>query len=68
MCDAQRIVGMGDGPAASAPEGAPVTGPAKYLSWGWLSISVPNLVVISVMIVLFLLAVLVPFIRDRGKS
>jgi hypothetical protein len=45
-----------------------VTGSAKYLGWGWLSISVPNLIVISVMIVIFLLAVLLPFIKDRHKS
>lgn len=45
-----------------------MTGSARYLGWGWLSISVPNLIVILVMIVLFLLAVLLPFIKDRDKS
>jgi hypothetical protein len=45
-----------------------MTGPARYLGWGWLSISLPNLIVIMVMIVLFLLAVLLPFVKDRNKS
>jgi hypothetical protein len=38
------------------------------VGWGWLSISLPNLIVIVVMIVLFLLAVLLPFVKDRDKS
>ena len=41
---------------------------ATYLTWGWLSISVPNLIVIVVMILLFVLAVLLPFPKDRDKS
>ncbi len=35
--------------------------PARYLQWGWLSISVPNLVVITIMITLFVLALVLPF-------
>ena len=31
--------------------------PSTYLSWGWLSISVPNLIVIVAMVVLFVLAI-----------
>ena len=42
--------------------------PATYLDWGWLSISVPNLVVILGMILIFLLAILVPFPKDRDRS
>jgi hypothetical protein len=45
-----------------------VNGPARYLDWGWLSISVPNLIVILVMIVLFVAAILLPFVKDRDKS
>ncbi|HET9649811.1 MAG TPA: hypothetical protein VFP34_16480 [Microlunatus sp.] len=39
---------------------------ASYLEWGWLSISIPNLIVILVMILLFVLAIVVPFPKDRG--
>jgi hypothetical protein len=42
--------------------------PATYLEWGWLSISVPNLVVILVMILLFVLAIVVPFPKDKDES
>ncbi|MGA8248891.1 MAG: hypothetical protein WB797_18440 [Nocardioides sp.] len=40
----------------------------KYLSWGVLSISLTNFLVIAVMVVLFVLALVVPFPRDRGSS
>jgi hypothetical protein len=42
--------------------------PAHYLTWGWLSISLPNLIVILLMIVLFVLAILLPFPKDRDRS
>ncbi len=42
--------------------------PGHYLHWGFLSISVANLVVICVMLVLFALAIAVPFPRDRGRD
>ena len=38
---------------------------ASYLPWSWFSISVPNLIVILVMIALFILAIVVPFPKDR---
>jgi hypothetical protein len=47
---------------------AQMSGQATYLSWGWLSISVPNLIVIVVMILLFVLAILLPFPKGRDKS
>ncbi|HEY4991053.1 MAG TPA: hypothetical protein VII33_03115 [Nakamurella sp.] len=47
---------------------AGVSDPATYLSWGWLSISVPNLIVIVVLIVLFVLAIVLPFPKDRDES
>jgi hypothetical protein len=35
--------------------------PATYLTWGWLGISLTNLVVMVVTVVVFVLAVLLPF-------
>lgn len=35
--------------------------PATYLSWGFILISIPNLLMIIGMIVLFILALLAPF-------
>ena len=37
----------------------------KYLSWGVVSISLTNFVVILVMVVLFVLALVVPFPKDH---
>ncbi len=42
--------------------------PATYLSWGWISISAPNLIVILLMIVIFGLAVVLPFPKDRDQT
>jgi hypothetical protein len=45
-----------------------LNGPGHYVHWGVIQISVANLVVIGVMIVLFLLAIFLPFPgrrRDR---
>ena len=47
---------------------AGVSDPATYVGWGWLSVSVPNLIVILVMIVLFVLAIVLPFPKGRDKS
>jgi hypothetical protein len=38
-----------------------------YVHWGVIQISVANLVVIAVMVAVFVLAILLPFPRDRGK-
>lgn len=40
---------------------------ASYLERGWLSISTPNLIVILVMILLFVLAIVIPFPKDRDN-
>ena len=40
---------------------------ASYLAWGWLSISAPNLIVILVMVLLFALAIVLPFPKDRDN-
>ncbi|MBS1676169.1 MAG: hypothetical protein JST08_02170 [Actinobacteria bacterium] len=48
---------------ASIPLGAifDLNGPAEYVSWHFIQISVPNLVVIALMIVVFVAALLIPF-------
>ena len=46
-----------------------VTGPGgAYIDWGVIHISVTNLAVIGVMILLFVLALVVPFPRDHDKK
>lgn len=37
------------------------SGGATFLEFGWLSISVPNLIMFSIMVLLFVLAILLPF-------
>ncbi|HEY8718986.1 hypothetical protein [Pengzhenrongella sp.] len=39
-----------------------------YLSWSWLSVSVPNLIVIGSMVLLFVLALVLPFPKDRHED
>lgn len=39
-----------------------------YLHWGVIQISVANLVVIGIMIVLFILALVLPFPRGRERD
>ena len=46
--------------AASGPLG----GPATYFQAGWLAISLPNLLVVLATVVVFVLAVLLPFPHD----
>jgi hypothetical protein len=41
--------------------------PGHYVHWGVIQISVANLTVIVLMIVVFVLALLLPFPKDRGK-
>ena len=40
----------------------------KYVSWGVVSISLTNLLVIIGMIVVFVLALVIPFPHDRDQS
>ncbi|HET9782161.1 MAG TPA: hypothetical protein VFR33_10310 [Candidatus Dormibacteraeota bacterium] len=42
--------------------------PATYLHWGFILISIPNLLVIVGMIVLFAIALVAPFPHERGSS
>jgi hypothetical protein len=44
----------------------PVSG-GLFLGWGPVTISIGNLIVIVTMVVLFVAALLVPFLRDRGE-
>jgi hypothetical protein len=44
-----------------------LNGPAKYLNWGFLSISVPNLIMVALIVVLFVLALVLPFPTHKGK-
>jgi hypothetical protein len=41
-------------------------GPAPYFQWGFIQISLPNLVVIGVMVLIFVLALVVPFPHHSG--
>jgi len=54
----------------SSPAAAPVNlnGPGHYLNWGVIQISVANLVVIGVMLLVFVLALVLPFPRGRGRK
>jgi hypothetical protein len=40
----------------------------RYVSWGVVSISLTNLLVILAMVVVFVLALVIPFPHDRGGS
>ncbi len=43
-----------------------LNGAGHYVHWGFIQISVANLVVIGMMVVVFAAAILVPFRRHRG--
>jgi hypothetical protein len=43
-----------------------LSGPGHYVHWGFIQISVANLVVIGLMVVVFVAAILVPFRRHRS--
>ena len=42
--------------------------PGHYVHWGVIQISVANLVVIAIMLVIFVLAIIVPFIRGGERK
>ena len=42
--------------------------PATYLSWGFILISIPNLLMIIGMIVLFILALVAPFPHETDEK
>lgn len=45
-----------------------LNGPGHYVHWGFIQISVANLVVILLMIAVFVLAILLPFPRRKGPD
>ena len=42
-------------------------GPGRYIHWGVLQISMANLVIIGVMVILFVLALVVPFGSAKSR-
>ena len=43
--------------------------PAKFFNWGFISISIPNLIMIGIIFVLFGLALVLPFpYHDKSKG
>ena len=42
--------------------------PARILQWGFIQISVPNLIVIGLMIAIFVLALVVPFPHHESED
>lgn len=42
--------------------------PGHYVHWGVIQISVANLIVIASMIVIFVLALLIPFVRGGDRK
>ncbi len=43
-----------------------LNGPGRYVHWGFIQISVANLVLIGLMVVVFVAAILIPFRRHSG--
>jgi hypothetical protein len=42
--------------------------PGRYLHWGFIQISVANALVIALMVVVFVMALLIPFHGRKGRS
>ncbi len=45
-----------------------LNGSGHYIHWGFIQMSVANFVVILLMIVVFVLAIVVPFPRRKGRD
>jgi hypothetical protein len=43
-----------------------LNGPGRYVHWGFIQISVANLVLIGLMVIVFVAAILIPFRRHSG--
>lgn len=43
-----------------------LTRPARYVHWGWIQISLSNVLVIAAMIAVLVLAIALPFPRGRS--
>jgi hypothetical protein len=55
-------------PAAAVAAAVDLNHPGHYLHWGVIQISVANLTVIGIMILLFVLALLLPFPKGRRRD
>ncbi len=42
-------------------------GPAHYFTWGPIQISLANLVVIAIIVILFVLAIVLPFPKSKSR-
>ncbi len=45
-----------------------LNGPGRYVHWGFIQISVANLILIGLMVVVFAGAILIPFRRHGGSD
>jgi hypothetical protein len=45
-----------------------LTNPGRYIHWGFIQISLANLIVIILMVITFFLAILIPFHGKGGRS
>jgi hypothetical protein len=45
-----------------------LNGTGRYVHWGFIQISVANLVVIVLMVLVFVLAILLPFPKRKGDD
>jgi len=43
-----------------------LSGPGRYVHWGFIQISVANMILIGLMVVVFVAAILIPFRRHEG--
>ena len=50
-----------------AVQGAPALAAGHYIDWGVISISVTNAAIIGLMVVIFVLALLLPFPKPREE-
>ena len=55
------IHGSGKGELTMVALALSLNGPAKFVTWGVISISVPNLIMIGLIVVFFVLALVIPF-------
>ena len=45
-----------------------LNGNGRYIHWGFIQLSVANFVVIVLMVIVFVLAILIPFPRHKGRG
>ena len=45
-----------------------LNGNGRYIHWGFIQLSVANFVVILLMVVVFILAILLPFPKHKGRG